>query len=223
VLHKWTVQCYWPQIQCNIQISFLFVQISKSELDLPLCEPEYAQFSGYPPTIHLTISHVPPSAHDQIEQMETDCKLKVLGLKEEVEFCLPLPNACANPVALMNSGLPSAYQSSKHLLLAVVEKLCSSKSRYIGIGECLYLTKASYPIYHLSMKGINYRNFTDFEQLLCILSDYSFEVYVILVAAPFIFIKDHIKITKTQLICLKIFLVSCPGAILFVFIMLVLS
>lgn len=90
----------------------LFLQISKSELDLPLYEPEYAQFSGYPPTIHLTISHVPPSAHDQIEQMETDCKLKVLGLK--VEFCLPLPKACAKPVALMNSGLHSAYKSSKH-------------------------------------------------------------------------------------------------------------
>ena len=92
----------------------LSLQISKSELDLPLYEPEYAQFSGYPPTIHLTISHMPPSAHDQIEQMETDCKLKVLGLKEEVEFCLPLPKACAKPVALMNSGLPSAHKSSKH-------------------------------------------------------------------------------------------------------------
>ena len=75
------------------------MQISRAELDLPIHEPDYAQFSGYPPTIYLTISHVAPSGHDQ---METDLKLTVSGLKGEVEFCLPLPNACA---------VPSAYHS----------------------------------------------------------------------------------------------------------------
>ena len=84
------------------------MQISKSELDLPIHEPEYAQFSGYPPTIHLTISHVPPSTHDQIVHMETDCKLEVLGLTEDVEFNLPLPEESVRPVALMKSAGPSA-------------------------------------------------------------------------------------------------------------------
>jgi len=84
------------------------MQISKSELDLPIHEPEYAQFSGYPPTIHLTISHEPPSAHDQIVHMETDRKLKVLGLKEEVEFCLPLPRVCVRPAGLMSPTGPPA-------------------------------------------------------------------------------------------------------------------
>ena len=90
------------------------MQISKRELDLPLHEPEYAQFSGYPPKIHLTLSHVLPTA--QIVERETDCTLKVLGLEEDVKFCLPLPKTCIRPVALMGSAVPSACLSGKHFV-----------------------------------------------------------------------------------------------------------
>lgn len=84
------------------------LQISKSELDLPQNEPDYAKSfgSGYPPTIWLTITHMPLFAHDPRVQMETDLKLKVSGLKEAVEFCLPLP------IILPTTAL-STRQSSK--------------------------------------------------------------------------------------------------------------
>ena len=84
------------------------MQISKSELDLPQNKPDYAKSfrSGYPPTIKLTIKHVPLFAHDLRGQMETDLKLKISGMKEEVEFCLPLPT-------IRSTTVPSTRQSSK--------------------------------------------------------------------------------------------------------------